>query len=512
MTSSAPILYVLGIEGQIYMAEALGKELNRPVIGIATCQRIVEILDSGKSDIFHKVYSLPDFYLDNLEELKKLSLEQLNKEQQNLEEKLNVGSSALYTNYDRTLRYDGDHNKVRYWQLSSLRLAEKLFEENDPAFMISGVATYIQHVFYDICKTRNIPYLRASGNRTGGMVMYHADGRFVGMEKYFNALQEEGKKAIPPQTCAESDAEFKAFVDAPRVPEYTVLGNTLGLNVKLLYKKISWAVRPEHLFPSGRVIAVDRKMNIENSPLRIALNAMRTGRRRLHLKILDLFDKTPNMSESYFYVPLHYAPEISDMYFGTDYDHHEAFIAHLSKHIPSGSKLYVKDHVCMWGRRPASFYQNLSQLYNVKLVDPSISTFELIKYAQATITVTGTAGWEAYLLGKPVVVLGDVFYNFLPNVLFCQINKEFFAKLSNYIKTFKTNKKECQNAYRAYYACSFKSPFVDIGETLDRGAATEASEKYAKNLHQLIIELSDEIEGKFPKGMIPAQPKKRKAS
>ena len=136
----------------------------------------------------------------------------------------------------------------------------------------------------------------------------------------------------------------------------------------------------------------------------------------------------------------------------------------------------------MWGRRPASFYQNISKLYNVRIIDPSVSTFDLGKAAKATLTVTGTAGWEAYLLGRPVIVLGDVFYNFLPGVLHCALDRDFFDHVTRYLADFKSSEKERRNAYRAYHACSFPDTYVDIGETTTRNEASNLAANYAHNL------------------------------
>jgi hypothetical protein len=502
MSESAPILFVIGLEGHIYIAEALGRELNRPLIAIATCQRVMEMMTPERVGIFQKIYSFPDFYLDQIDGIRRLSRQELDNEQRTLERELGVGCSALYTSYDRTLRWLGKFRKIRNWQLCNVRFVRMIFNETQPAFVHNGVAIFLQHVINDICRRKDIPYVRAFSNRSGGTVMYHADGHFVGMKKYFDALTRSGEKALDPQKIREADEKFNSFVQRPTVPQYTVAGSALGLNIPLLRKKIGWALRREHLFPSQKVKDVDRAMNIETPPHMIALHALRTAVRRLHLKLLNIFDKTPDLSVPFIYVPLHYAPEIADMYFGADYDHHEAFISYLSKHIPSDCQLYVKDHVSMWGRRPAYFYQNLSMLYNVKIIDPAVSTFDLIKAARATLTVTGTAGWEAYLIGRPVVVLGDVFYNFLPGVLHCPVNRDFFKNLTDYLENFKASEKDRRNAWRAYYACSFPNPYVYIGETTTRQEAAEMAARYAADMHSFIRKFSDELGGKFPADLV----------
>jgi hypothetical protein len=160
----------------------------------------------------------------------------------------------------------------------------------------------------------------------------------------------------------------------------------------------------------------------------------------------------------------------------------------------------------MWGRRPANFYRNLKALYNVVVVDPGVSTFDLSRKATATISVTGTAGWEAYLLGRPVVVLGNVFYDFLPGVLRCSLDKNFMSKLTDYLSLFSCPKEERRDAYRAYYACSLPVKYIDIGETISRNEATTNAEAYARHFKEFVRKFASEFNGNFPPDMLDAPP------
>ncbi|MDA0582375.1 capsular biosynthesis protein, partial [Acinetobacter baumannii] len=53
----------------------------------------------------------------------------------------------------------------------------------------------------------------------------------------------------------------------------------------------------------------------------------------------------------------------------------------------------------------------------------------LIKYSAGVITVNSTAGYEALILGKPVYLLGNVFYQNFSNV----IRLENFDSLRSYL-------------------------------------------------------------------------------
>jgi capsule polysaccharide export protein KpsC/LpsZ len=88
-----------------------------------------------------------------------------------------------------------------------------------------------------------------------------------------------------------------------------------------------------------------------------------------------------------------------------------ALIVNIAQSLPADMRLYVKEHPVMLsrGRRPLSYYREMSAVPNVRLVDADMHT--LLSNAEAVVTITGTAGLEALLLGKPVVTLGNVFYN-----------------------------------------------------------------------------------------------------
>ena len=55
----------------------------------------------------------------------------------------------------------------------------------------------------------------------------------------------------------------------------------------------------------------------------------------------------------------------------------------------------------------------------MKLVHPLENSIDLIKHSIATATITGTSGFEAALLGKPVISLGPNYrYNFINYVTY----------------------------------------------------------------------------------------------
>jgi len=111
--------------------------------------------------------------------------------------------------------------------------------------------------------------------------------------------------------------------------------------------------------------------------------------------------------QPFAYFPLHVDPEESTMLYAPYQTNQLAIIEMLSKSLPLGMDLVVKEHPSMIGQRPSGFYRALSKTPKVILVSALESPFDLIRRAALTFVITGTAGWEAMMLQKPVIVLGE---------------------------------------------------------------------------------------------------------
>ena len=78
--------------------------------------------------------------------------------------------------------------------------------------------------------------------------------------------------------------------------------------------------------------------------------------------------------------------------------------------------LAVKDTYAAVGVRPDNFYDQIRAFKNVVLLDTMILG-HVIRQAELVATITGTAGFEAAVMGKPVISFGHHnIYNFLPHV------------------------------------------------------------------------------------------------
>jgi hypothetical protein len=131
----------------------------------------------------------------------------------------------------------------------------------------------------------------------------------------------------------------------------------------------------------------------------------------------DQIAENVSLDKPYIYVPLAYQPEASTAPDGGIFVNQLLMIDMLSKLVPAGWSIYVKEHPTQFspmtvGERSRSFefYQDIASLANVKIVSFSVSSFDLIDNSKVVANVTGSAGWETAIRGKPALIFGYAWY------------------------------------------------------------------------------------------------------
>ena len=111
--------------------------------------------------------------------------------------------------------------------------------------------------------------------------------------------------------------------------------------------------------------------------------------------------------KKYIYFPLHYEPEASLLVSSPDETDQIAVLKRLTEALPQGWVIGAKEHRPMLGRRPSGYYERLAAMANIVLISPFEDSFALTQGAALTATITGTAGLESVLLGRPTLFFGD---------------------------------------------------------------------------------------------------------
>jgi capsule polysaccharide modification protein KpsS len=274
--------------------------------------------------------------------------------------------------------------------------------------------------------------------------------------------------------------EFKGtstsqYLADPIIP---VIKNTIG---KILY---FWDV----FFKSGNYKKINWSRIIYPNPLKYFWFYAKVDIKRQFLFRSRNFFEDPVKDENYVYMPLHLIPESTTFVKAPFYFNELFIIEEISKSLPIGWKLYVKEHQSMMGERSFEFYNKVKQFPNVRLVkfnfyqDPK----PWIENAKGVITITGTGAYESVMLGKKALVFGDVPFNLIEGIT--RINS--FEKLPELIASFGNvdNIKSC-----AAYLATIKSigKEINLKYLLSEGEAilrkqNKYSDEYDEQINSLL--------------------------
>lgn len=129
------------------------------------------------------------------------------------------------------------------------------------------------------------------------------------------------------------------------------------------------------------------------------------------------FAKLADVKGPFVFFPMHTEPEASLGRFSPEYFSQLTAIASLSRDLPAGVRLVVKETIYSIGCRPDNFYDQIADLKNVVMMDVWERGVDVVRAASAVATITGTAGLEGAAMGKPIVTFGQHnIYDFLPHV------------------------------------------------------------------------------------------------
>ena len=194
--------------------------------------------------------------------------------------------------------------------------------------------------------------------------------------------------------------------------------------IRRYFKKIAlWGIALLNIFPTLLV------------PPRMMRNLLLKAKKIVGSQLTqDEFDTLPKLLQTlaidhipqnpYIFFCLNYQPELTTSPLGGIFNDQTLAISMLSANLPVGWVLVVKEHPGQLIKndgynylgRDIEFYKKLISLGNVEFISQRIDQFDLIDASKCVATITGTAGWEAIIRGKPVVVFGDAWYQSAPNV------------------------------------------------------------------------------------------------
>ena len=148
--------------------------------------------------------------------------------------------------------------------------------------------------------------------------------------------------------------------------------------------------------------------------------------------------------ENYIYFPLHYQPEATTYPFGKNFIDQVKAIKLLSFYLKD-YKIYVKEHNdtfnishLAWAKgdytRSKKFYDEILKIKNVRFLDLKLNSLKLIKNSKAVATISGAAGLESLLLGKPTLIFGYPWFHHFDEVFSFNNKNNLKDSLDKYMK------------------------------------------------------------------------------
>jgi len=325
------------------------------------------------------------------------------------------------------------------------------------------------YVLYLLCKFNNIKFVTFCRSVFPGRVIPLTDISSIGDvfdDEYAGFLKsdfgiEELKGNLPEEiiTCYEKMKLDYALTEPDYMKKHLVKheqsSSFLSLTKKFILDMIQF--RKDYFGANGYLkkgipsILKQRGKSIENSTttvLNYSLLKMRANAYKSRLKkIYDSLADEPDFGIPYIIFNLHYQPEMTSSPSGDIYVDQRLCIEVLAKHIPADHLIYVKEHPSQFyahiqghTSRIPEFYHDLRAYPQVRLMPIHTDPFTLIKNSRAVSTITGTSGWEAMVLGRPVIIFGTTWYEKYAGVLKI-VDEKSAAKITRFIENFKFNER-----------------------------------------------------------------------
>ena len=142
--------------------------------------------------------------------------------------------------------------------------------------------------------------------------------------------------------------------------------------------------------------------------------AIRVRKNLLLLRHRTLVQEPP-LAGGFAFFGLHMQPEASIDVWAPFFSNQICVIEFLSRSLPPTLKLLVKLHESDVPNYSPEYLAALAKFPGVELVSPYADTFEFVRRADLVFSIQGTMGLEAALLGKPVIMFGNILGGLFPS-------------------------------------------------------------------------------------------------
>lgn len=322
----------------------------------------------------------------------------------------------LFPAFDRFKSLNFSYNNSFNMISQVYQFVEFIFRYEKPDIVISEPPAGLFHkVAYYFCRINKVPYVGLGSSRFNDRIdIYDSEFTFSEYEKTFKETKE--------QNILQKEKEFaKDFIEKivshKHIPSYVGVAEIhftqIGIakhyikKMKELKFLLKYVLNRKHF----KNFDYESEANLKH----VIAAFWKMEKRQLKIMFQkNIFSRIVSGDDKFFFFPLHYQPESSTSVWATYYSDQLNTVKNVAFTLPFPYKLYVKEHPASIGLRTDDFYEKLKKIPNVVLLSPEEQVENLIKKSSGIITLTSTAGMEAALVGKPVYILGNIFYYYHP--------------------------------------------------------------------------------------------------
>lgn len=369
---------------------------------------------------------------------------------------------------------------LRLLQVHAKAIIEFLEKEKPDAVYLPVIGALGTMLLYHIAKRKGISVLIGAETRLNRGYILSEDYRTVSFaQARFEELRRTSARSLRADDARAYLDDFRAkphsylymMQKKPDSPQRTALRWFASARI---FRAFAWYCRLVWRFFTTR----QQRDYSESRPLGFLLDGINRKIRMLR-GYDDLYD-APEWDQPFAYYPLHYEPEIATLLLGPFWTDQINLVRQIARSLPVTHLLYVKDHPVMLGYRPRWYYRELKKIPNVKLLSPNTDSFELIRRSELVTTISGTAGWEAVIFGKPVITFGDVYYNALSTVTRCSDIEQLPALVQRSIQHNEPNEEELRDFIAAMLEDSEELALHEIWEKgMDRAEEERRLDAFA---------------------------------
>jgi hypothetical protein len=279
-----------------------------------------------------------------------------------------------------------------------IQAVEMAFEQSDPGVLLmDDVSCVPSFAHYLVARRRGVPVVMLGGCRLPGRMMAYSNpvGHFDSAITEYAKIKREG---LPSAERTAARAYIQSLrTKAQDIPYMRHAGQRPLVGVRQLRELA--AVWPR--FHADRM---------DYTAFSIPRAVKQRLGRFVRYQLMRFRWKQAVQGEKYVLFPLHYQPEASTTVRAPFFMDQCALAENIARALPAGYRLYIKEHSARIGCRPLRDVARLRAIPSARLIDPYADSRALVMNAKCVTVITSTMGWEALLLGIPVVVFGEALY------------------------------------------------------------------------------------------------------